>query len=317
MELWPDSLLPAPGSVPAVPAWAVPSAPVEDPIEAAYRAGAALVVLDRLVLSDPPWAGAWRMRLALKAAAAAAPLVGRPEDEAALRDAWHLCRVGDDPGPGGNVLLAWRRLATRSAALDVETLRTLLPLLGLSWSESLATIPAILTESVRTETPAPTIAARVACAVAALGPQTEALAWWVADGALARSLRWSIPVPILATQIQAPCLRAGRAGRRLRPGGEGFERALYLAAAAGAAEACRIASEMAHTAERLAAAAPKLRSKGAGEVIRCLLEDDAVSGSLTTRSLSRWASRRLFERLSALGAVRELSGRASFKLYGL
>jgi hypothetical protein len=301
----------------SVPVWAVPKGSREDPIEAAYKAGAALDALDRLVRSDPPWAGAWRQRLALKAAAAAAPLVGRREDEAALRDAWHLCRAGDDPGPGGNLVNAWRRLATRAASLDVETLRTLLPLLGSAWSDAFATIPEILAEAARSEKPAPAVAAFVAGEVAALGPETEALAWWLADGALARSLRWRVPVPILATQIHAPCLRAGRAGRRLRPGDEGFEPALYLAAAAGAAEACRIAGEMARRADRLAAAAPKLRSKGAGEVIRRLLEDDAVSGSLTTRSSSRWASRRLFERLSALGAVRELSGRASFKLYGL
>lgn len=323
MQSRPDSSPIARSPVPvaparAVPAWAIPEGGDEDSAPAAYKAGAALAALDTLVKSDPPWAGAWRMQVALSATASVARLVGRPEDESALRDAWHLCRAGDDPGPGGNLVAAWRRLAGRSSSsLDVEDLRALVPLLGLPWSESFATIPEIVAETVRTEAPAPTIAARVACAVVALGPGSEALAWWLADDALARSLRWSIPVPILATQIFAPCLRAGRAGRRLRPGEEGFERALFLAAAAGAAEVCRIAGEMARRADRLATVAPKLRSKGAGEVIRRLLEDDAVSASLTTKSLSRWATRRLFERLSAQGAVRELSGRASFKLYGL
>ena len=65
------------------------------------------------------------------------------------------------------------------------------------------------------------------------------------------------------------------------------------------------------------AAAPKLRVKGAGEAIKRLLNDDAVSGALTTPKLSRFASRRLFERLAGLDAVRELTGRSTFRLYGL
>ena len=48
-----------------------------------------------------------------------------------------------------------------------------------------------------------------------------------------------------------------------------------------------------------------------------LVGDDAVSGSLTTKNLSRWASRRLFDRLVELGAVRELSGRPTFRIYGI
>ena len=51
-------------------------------------------------------AGAW----ALRAAAANVRRACRAEDEAALRDAFHLSRPGGDPGPAGKFLLAWREL---------------------------------------------------------------------------------------------------------------------------------------------------------------------------------------------------------------
>src|SRR5690606_35871037 len=93
---------PAPSSpmpVPRVPAWAVPRAPVDSDVEAAYMAGSGLNSLDNLVRSDAPWLGAWRHRLALKAAAAVARLMRRTEDESALRDAWYLRQPGDAFGP--------------------------------------------------------------------------------------------------------------------------------------------------------------------------------------------------------------------------
>ncbi|TIU59169.1 MAG: DUF1403 family protein, partial [Mesorhizobium sp.] len=84
-----------------------------------------------------------------------------------------------------------------------------------------------------------------------------------------------------------------------------------------AAETCRLARDLSRRGEKLLAVAPKLRAKGAGDVIFLLLNDDAVSGSMTTKNLSRFAARRLFERLQQLDAVRELSGRPSFRLFGL
>ena len=51
-------------------------------------------------------ASAWRLR----AAAAGVLRAGRTEDEAALRDAFHLTRPGADPGPAGRRLIAWREL---------------------------------------------------------------------------------------------------------------------------------------------------------------------------------------------------------------
>jgi len=104
---------PAPSEPPRAPAWARLSGSVRDhsEAEALYFAGAALAALDSVVRADPPWAGAWRRRLALKCAAAAAQnLLNRREDESALRDAVALMRPGQALGPAGRVYAAFRTL---------------------------------------------------------------------------------------------------------------------------------------------------------------------------------------------------------------
>jgi hypothetical protein len=300
-----------------VPAWATPRTRIEDTAEAAYMAGSALTALDNLVQAEPEWSGAWRHRLALKSASACMTLIRRAEDEAALRDAWLLRQPGDEAGPAGNVLAAWRRLAGRSLPPEVEELRTVAALLGIGWSDGFGELIDVAWDDVRSGAPAPAVAARAAASVMRQDPKAETFAWWLADCALSWRMGWRHAVPILGAQIHAPLLRSGPEGRRARPDSGGFERAAFIAAAVGAADACRLAADMAAQAERLRAVVPKLRSKAAGDVIDRLLGDDAVSGTLTTKDLSRWASRRLFDRLLELDAVRELSGRTSFRIYGL
>ncbi|WP_027062325.1 DUF1403 family protein [Mesorhizobium loti] len=307
----------SPYQPPAVPAWALPRRPVTGDAEAAFLAGSALTSLDNLVRADLRWAGAWRQRQALKAAAAAVRLAGRTEDEAALRDAWYLRQPGDDPGPAGTILAAWKRLASRSSHVDGESLCGIAELLGLHWSAELATFPDRIDDLVRSGSPAPFAAAAIAAQLQALRPDGIVLAWWLADLTLAQRLRWERPVPLLVTQVHTAAFRAEGGRGRIRPGEEGFERAVCLALVQAVVDACRLATEIGRRAERLAVVTPKLRAKGAGEAISLLLSEDAVSGLLVTPKLSRFAARRLFERLTDLDAVRELSGRPTFRLYGL
>lgn len=303
---------------PFVPAWAITSAGAPSDGDAAFRAGAALGALDTLTRAQPAGAGAWRQRLALSCAAASMRLVGRPEDAAALRDAWYLRQVGTDPGPAGTIFGAWRQLAGQPPVASADRLEKIVDQLGLHWDgAALADLCTEIEKLAGLQRPAPFAAAAIAAHVVAVRPNCELFAWWLADLVLAHSLRWPQSLPLLMAQAFGPAFRPDGGGKRIRPGEKGFERAVCVALVQAAVESCRLAAELSRRAERLIAIAPKLRAKGAGDVIQRLLDDDVVSGSLTTKSLSRFAARRLFERLQQLDTVRELSGRTTFRLFGL
>uniref|UniRef100_UPI001BDE352F DUF1403 family protein n=1 Tax=Mesorhizobium sp. dw_380 TaxID=2812001 RepID=UPI001BDE352F len=245
-------------------------------------------------------------------------LAGRAEGGAGLPDAWQLCPAGADRGPAGAIFGAWRQLALQPPVANAERLENIVDQLGLHWDgEALAALCEHIDDLARSGRPAPFAAAAIAAHVVAMRPDAELLAWWLADLALAQSLRWPRPLPLLMAQAFGPAFRGEAGGKRIRPGENGFERAVCLALLRSATDACRLAAELSRRAERLIAVAPKLRAKGADDVIILLLNEDAVSSSLTTKNLSRFASRRLFERLQQMDAVRELSGRTSFRLFGL
>ncbi len=303
--------------LPALPQWIQPSGPVERLEDAAVLAGAALHALDQIVRMEPVWAGVWRQRQALSCAVAAVRLAGRPEDEAALRDAWCLRRPGDEVGPAGNIYAVWKRLPTRAPSMDSAMLREVAGLLSIRWSEALADIPVWLDELMQGGRSAPFVAAAMVQRLYSARPDAELLAWWCADIALAHGLRWKQAVPLLMAERHGTAFRSIGGRGRIRPGDPAFERAVLLALVLASAEAYRRAADLDRRAAKLAAVSPLLRAKGAGDALVMLLDDDAVSGSLVTPRLTRWASRRLFERLTELGAVRELSGRSTFRLYGL
>lgn len=312
-----DSRISTKTQIEAVPSWAVPRGFVVTEADAAFMAGSALNTLDGLVRAEPVWAGAWRQRLALTCAVSAMRSLGRVEDEAALRDAWVLRKAGDEPGPAGNILAAWKRAASRAPIIDVESIATFAEMLGLRSDDALAELPAFADEIASSGRTAPFAAAALVTKLHEARPDAVPLGWLLADIMLARLMRWRHVVPLFMAQAHGAAFRSDGGCGKLRPGDEGFDKAVCLALAYGAAEACRMAAEIARRADRLAEVTPKLRAKGAGEAIRLLLNEDAVSGSLTTPKLSRFATRRLFERLTEFDAVRELSGRTSFRIYGL
>ncbi|TBC25611.1 DUF1403 family protein (plasmid) [Rhizobium ruizarguesonis] len=308
---------PTPIWSPRLPGWTRPRTHDISESDAAFAAGIALKSLDDLIRADPSWLGCWRDRLALRSAAVAARMLGRNEEENVIRDAVLLTAAGDDPGPAGRVFIATRMLARRSATLTTSLVTELAMLLEIKWDGSLASIPDMVDSANQSRRAAPFAAADLITAISAVRPDAEVLALAMAEAVLAHRLNWSRPVPLLLPERFGSGFRTIGGRGRVRPGEPAYPKAICLALADGVEAALRSAAEINRRAARLLAVAPKVRTKGAEPVIRRLLTEDAVPASAPGGDLSRWAANRLFERLEKLETIRELSGRSSFRIFGL
>jgi Protein of unknown function (DUF1403) len=281
-------------TLPRMPAW-VTSAPAETPEDVAFLLGAALSHLHVVLSRDDVPHALLRERLALRAAEACVAFSGRPERAADLRDAVHLLRPGDLPGPAGETYLAWRRAVERPVsvkALD-RALPTLEPGQIATWLNAGQGAPV-------------SRAARVLEAVLEKAPRAEVPGLVLADAALAQALGWDHLLPLLA---------AGLKQADLRKRGEDLRLACHRVLVASAVEVVRLSIDFARRAAHMKAVAPKLRAKGAGDAVEMFLTRDAVAP--TALPLPDRAARRLCDRLVDLGAIRELTGRDTFRLYGV
>ena len=305
-----------PPTFPSFPDWArVPRARAsvgEHAENAEFLAGAALAALHPIAKSDHPLGKLWRQRLSLGNAEAVVKLQGRREDAAALRDHLYLTRAGDDPGPAGRMLQAWRALGGKAGARP--------PL----WSESL---PGLLQltddeathEGIETAIGMASEHGNPIAAVADVSTSTieltnsRPLALWLADAVIARRFNWPAPVPLLASNLRRDDWRLA-SGQHADP--DAWRAACADAYARGSAVASNLYADLARKAERLLTEAPKQRGKDTDDVVMALLSEDALAARAGPSTTIR-SGRRLFERLVELGAVRELTGRSTFRLYGL
>jgi len=296
----PPALAPAdPVTIPRLPGW-ITAGPAQTLEDVAFSAGAALAHLDLLKRAEHLPAALWRDRLALAAAEACAGFAGRRETMAALRDALHLTRPGDHPGPGGEIALRWSRAAERPLSavslgralpgLAAERIALCLGAEGAPVARAAAVLEALLTEA----------------------PRAETGALILADAALARAAGWAHLLPLLATGLKP---------RDLRLRGGDLHLACHRALVTAARPATNLAADLTRRAARLREVAPKLRARGADQAVTLFLSRDAQAPAELTASgqgcMSDRAARRLCDRLVALGALRELTGRDTFRLYGL
>jgi hypothetical protein len=277
-----------------LPAW-VTATRADTPMDVAFLSGAALAHLHLMLRRKEVPQALLRDRLALRAAEACVGISGRPERAGELRDAVHLLRPGDLPGPAGETYLTWRRVVERPVSIKTlgRALSAFEPDRIARWLDAGKGGPV-------------TRAAMVLEAVLREAPRADVAGLILADAALAQALGWDRLVPLLTPGLK----RAD-----LRKQGDDLCLACHRALIFAAVEAVRLAADLARRAAHLNAVAPKLRAKGAGEAVEMFLTRDAVAPS--TLPLPDRAARRLCDRLVDLGAVRELTGRDTFRLYGV
>lgn len=305
-------------TLPKLPAW-VTSGSSETLETVAFRSGAALMVLDGLV-SDPRHGVPVKLlasRMTLKAATATSELEGRLAGEADIRDAYHLTLAGEARGPDGDLLAFWR---------DAVRLR----LNGREWQAGLGSLIGHNAETdvhtwlnagfarARTHGPLAGCALVMRC-VLETDDRAERVACLLSDMVLARALNWKTVLPVTAAHLTKAVLRD------LIADGQGAELKAQQRLLEAVEDTIQISRELAQRAAALQVVVPKLRAKGSDAAVALFLSEDAVAPASmlsprvqgTTIPMTDRAARRFCDRLVELGVARELTGRATFRLYGI
>lgn len=302
-------------TLPQLPGWAS-STRAEASEIIAFRSGVALAVLDQLV-NDPQNGVPVKLlanRLALTSAVATSKLEGRLAQEADIRDAYHLTPEGEARGPDGDLLAFWREAVRRRPGSP----REIADLIGPNLVEDVAVWLDAGQECARTLGP-------LAGCVTVLGSvlnaddRAERIACLLSDLTLARALNWKQVVPVSAQRLTKTALRD------LTAEGQGADLAVQVRILESLEETIRLSRELARRADALRAVAPKLRAKGSDAAVDVFLTEDAVGPASmlsprirgTSIPMTDRAARRFCDRLVELGVARELTGRPTFRLYGI
>lgn len=304
--------------LPKLPGW-VTSGRAETVETVVFRSGAALTVLDQLV-SDLSHGVPHKLlanQLALQAATATSKLEGRLAREADIRDAYHLTPTGEACGPDGDLLAFWRN-AARLRLTGRDWHDGLKGVVGAAFADDVLRLKAVGATRAKSHGPLAGCVA-VMRAVLELDDRAERTACLLSDIVLTQALNWTSVLPVTAQQLTKTMLR------ELIGDGQGADLKIQVSLLISIEGTIRLARDLASRATLLKAAAPKLRANGSDAAVALFLSEDAIGPSMmlsptiqgTTIPMTDRAARRFCDRLVELGVARELTGRSTFRLYGI
>jgi hypothetical protein len=157
------------------------------------------------------------------------------------------------------------------------------------------------------------------CAVLEVDDRAERIACLLSDIVLVRALNWPTILPISAHHLTKTMLRD------LAAKGQVADIRVQASLLTSIEDPIRLARDLASRATLLQATSPKLRAKGSDAAVALFLSEDAIGPSMmksptiqgTTIPMTDRAARRFCDRLVELGVARELTGRPTFRLYGI
>ena len=301
---------------PILPNWVLDGTAAVTPENAGFASGSVLALLHATFhnpnINVPT--KLLRQQFALRAAIACLKFERRSDDEGQLLDAYYLTASGDARGPGGDMLAFW----FDACAISFR---------GRGWQNRvLDLLPDYMRDDaldwLSLEEHGSDVCSPVAESAKRLGqviekyPHEEAVAFLLADITLSKKLGWTQAFPFFAHFLKKKQLQGNEHELLLD---------CHLAIAKIAERIIRVAHDLARRAEKLNAIAPKLRAKGSDQAVELFLSELVVSpsGMLYPKikgsnvSMTQRSANRLCDRLVDLGVVRELTGRSTFRLYGV
>jgi hypothetical protein len=305
-------------TLPKLPGW-VTSGRAETFESVAFRSGAGLTVLDQLII-DPSQGVPFKLlanQLALHAATVTSKLEGRLAREADIRDAFHLAPPGEARGPDGDVLAFWRDVA-RFKLTGRNWHASVQGLVGAAFADDILRLIASGADRAKTHGPLAGCVA-VMRAVLEVDDRAERIALLLSDIVVAQALNWTSVLPIAAQHLTKTMLRD------LVADGQGADLKVQAGLLISIVETIRLARDLATKAAALRAITPKLRAKGSKAAADLFLSEDAIGPSImlsptiqgTSIPMTDRAARRFCDRLVELGVACELTGRPTFRLYGI